>query len=120
MRSIFKSLKFAFRGISYTFTSQRNMRIHVIVAVLAAILGFVLRLEPLEWTVLIIMIALVFSFECLNTALEAVVDKASPEQHPLARIAKDTAAGAVLIMALASVIVGTIIYVTALLRMMGL
>jgi diacylglycerol kinase len=119
MRSLLKSLRFAGKGISHTLSTQRNMRIHVVIGTLAIIVGFVLCLEPLEWTTLLIMIGLALSFECLNTSLEAIVDRASPEQHPLARIAKDSAAGAVLIMAVTAIIVGVIIYGTALLRILA-
>ncbi|MCL1880099.1 MAG: diacylglycerol kinase family protein [Actinomycetia bacterium] len=113
------AFSFAIQGIAYTVRSQRNMRIHLVVAVLAVIAGFVLCLSAVEWSVIVICIALVLATEMLNTAIEAVVDLASPELHPKAKIAKDVGAGIVLIFALLSVISGLIVFVNALIRLVG-
>jgi diacylglycerol kinase len=103
------SFRFAFAGIAYLFRTQRNARIHAVVAVLVCVLAAWLRVTRVEWAILVLSIACVLILEGLNTALEAAVDLASPEIHPLAKIAKDVTAGMVLIAAIASVIVGLVI-----------
>jgi diacylglycerol kinase (ATP) len=103
------SFRFAFAGIGYLFRTQRNARIHAIVAVIVCILAAWLRVTRVEWAILVLSIACVLILEGLNTALEAAVDLASPQIHPLAKIAKDVTAGMVLIAAIASVIVGLLI-----------
>jgi diacylglycerol kinase len=103
------SFRFAFAGIAYLFRTQRNARIHAVIAVIVCLLAAWLRVTRVEWAILVLSIACVLILEGLNTALEAVVDLASPQLHPLARIAKDVTAGMVLIAAIASVIVGLLI-----------
>lgn len=106
---IVRSFYFAFAGLAYLFRTQRNARIHAIIGVLACALGAWLRIARVEWAVLIFTIALVLILEGLNTAVEAAIDLASPQIHPLAKAAKDLAAGMVLIAAIASVAVGLLI-----------
>ena len=103
------SFRFAFAGIAYLFRTQRNARIHLAVAVVACVVAAWLRIPRIDWAILLLTVAGVLVLEGLNTALEAVVDLASPEIHPLARTAKDVAAGMVLIAAIASVGVGVLI-----------
>ena len=103
------SFRFAFAGIAYLFRTQRNARIHIVIAVIVCLLAAWLRVTRVEWAILVLSIACVLILEGLNTALEAAVDLASPEIHPLAKIAKDVTAGMVLIAAIASVIVGLVI-----------
>jgi diacylglycerol kinase len=103
------SFRFAFAGIGYLFRTQRNARIHAAVAVIVCLLGAWLRVTRGEWAILVLTIACVLILEGLNTALEAVVDLASPQIHPLAKIAKDVTAGTVLIAAVAAVTVGLLI-----------
>lgn len=101
-------------GIAHAWRTQRNMRIHAVVAVLAIVLGFLLRIDGSSWCAVVLCIALVFAAECFNTGLEAVVDLVTDDYHELARVAKDCAAGAVYLCALGAVIVGCIVYVPAL------
>jgi diacylglycerol kinase len=103
------SFRFAFAGVGYLLATQRNARIHVALAALACLLAAWLRVTRTEWAILILTIACVIILEGLNTALEAVVDLASPQLHPLAKVAKDVAAGMVLIAAIAAVLVGLLI-----------
>ncbi len=103
------SFSFAFAGIGYLFRTQRNARIHVAAAAVVCLLAAWLRVTRVEWAILVLTIACVLILEGLNTALEAVVDLASPQIHPLAKIAKDVTAGMVLIAAIAAVIVGLLI-----------
>jgi diacylglycerol kinase len=111
------SFRYAFAGIRYLLWTQRNAKIHTALGLAAVALGFLLRIERDEWLVLVLTIALVLAAEGVNTAIEAVVDLASPAYHPLAKIAKDVAAGTVLLIAIASVIVGLILFLPRLLSL---
>ena len=99
----------AFRGWWYVLRTQRNAWLHVVIAGAVFILSLWLRLDVLRWAILILTTAMVFTAEFLNTAIEAVVDLASPHKHPLAKVGKDVGAGAVLIAAAAAVLVGALV-----------
>jgi diacylglycerol kinase (ATP) len=99
----------AFRGWWYVLNTQHNAWIHTTVAVIVLILGLWLKLTARDWALLVLTIAMVFMAEFLNTAIEAVVDLASPVHHPLAKVGKDVGAGAVLVAALAAVLIGLLI-----------
>lgn len=104
------SFKYAWAGLHYAFVTQRNFRIHVLVGTVGLGLGFILQLSRAELAILGIIIALVLALELLNTALEAVVDLTVKQTyHDLAKIAKDCAAGAVLVSALAALLVGVLL-----------
>ena len=103
------SIKHAFHGWWYVLQTQRNAWIHGLVATLVLIVGLWLGLPARDWAVLILTIAMVFAAEFINTAIEAVVDLATQEHHPLAKVGKDVGAAAVLIAALAAVLVGLLI-----------
>jgi diacylglycerol kinase len=107
---IVRSFAFAIAGVAHLFRTQRNARIHLILGVLSCGLGAWLHISRSEWAVVIFTIALVIILEGVNTAIEAVVDLASPAIHPLAKVAKDVGAGMVLIAAIASVTVGLLIF----------
>lgn len=109
----------AFSGIGHAFAEGRNFKIECAVGALAIILGFVFSNSISEWLAVIICIGLVLGAECANTALEALVDLVSPEYHDLARIAKDCAAGAVLIFSVAALIVGVVLYAPPILALLG-
>jgi diacylglycerol kinase (ATP) len=119
MRSFIAAFGFAFAGLGHLFRTQRNAQVHCLVGACAVALGAFLGLERWEWLVLIITITMVLAAEGVNTAVEAAVDVATSERHPLARIAKDVAAGTVLLCAIASVIVGCILFLPHLLRILG-
>jgi diacylglycerol kinase len=103
------SFRHAFRGWWYVLRTQRNAGIHVIIATAVFAVSLWLRLDTLDWAILILTTAMVFMAEFLNTAIEAVVDLASPQKHPLAKVGKDVGAGAVLIAAVAAVVVGALV-----------
>lgn len=107
---IIQSFYFAFCGLAYLFRTQRNARIELVIGAIACALGVWLRITSTEWCVLVLTIAVVLILEGLNTALEAAVDLASPEVHPLAKTAKDVAAGMVLIAAIAAIVIGVLIF----------
>ncbi|MDO5791856.1 MAG: diacylglycerol kinase family protein [Coriobacteriia bacterium] len=107
------------RGLFEAIRSERNLRIDVCVAVVAIALGFALRIDTPSWLAVIICIGMMFALETVNTAIEAVVDLASPGYHELARRAKDCAAGAALAGAFASLVVGCIVYIPPILAFMA-
>ena len=100
----------ALSGIAVAAKGERNMRIHLFAAAVAIALGAWLGLDKGEWVAIVLCCAIVISLECMNTAVEAAVDLASPEIHPLAKKAKDCAAGAVLVSAVGAAVVGCIIF----------
>ena len=100
---------YAFAGLAAAWRTQRNVRIHALVAVLVVLAGALLRLTPGEWALAALAIALVVAVELLNTALEAVVDLVSPGEHPLAKRAKDVAAAAVLVASFGAAAAGALI-----------
>jgi diacylglycerol kinase len=106
MKSLWSSFRYAFRGLWHCIMTQRNFRIHLTAAFYALSLGVFLKVDGARLALLLLTIATVLFAEMLNTAMEALVDLMSAQQHPLAKIAKDVAAGAVLVLAAASVVVG--------------
>ena len=104
-----QSFRHALRGWHYVLRTQKNAWIHSAIAMIVFILGLWLRLPPRDWAVVILTTAVVFAAEFLNTAIEAVVDLASPETHPLAKIGKDVGAAAVLVAALAAILIGLLL-----------
>jgi diacylglycerol kinase len=108
-RSRGRSFRFAFSGWWYVIRTQRNAWVHAVVSVVVILMGFWLQLGPHDWAIIILAIALVWTSEFINTALEAVVDLASPQQHYLARVGKDVGAAAVLIAAVSSAIIGLLV-----------
>lgn len=110
--NLFVSFKYAWSGIAYAFKTQRNFRIHVSIGTLAICLGVFLHLRAVEIAVIGLTSGLVLVMELLNTAIESVVDLAVKQTyHELAKIAKDCAAGAVLVSALAAVLVALVLLV---------
>jgi diacylglycerol kinase len=103
------SFMHAYHGWWYVLRTQRNAWIHAAFSTAVVLVAFWLRLPLRDWAVLFLTIALVWTAEFINTALEAVVDLASPQQHPLAKVGKDVGAAAVLLAALASILVGLLL-----------
>lgn len=101
----------AFRGLWYALRTQRNMRVHVLIALIAIILGIILRISAVEFALIFVAITGVFIAEMFNTVIELCVDLASPNYHPLAKIAKDVSAGAVLLSAMLSIVIGLFVFV---------
>lgn len=109
-KSRIKAFCYAFAGIKYLFAKEVNAKIHFFAALLAIIVGFLLQISIIEWTVIILCIGIVISAEAMNTSIEAICDKVSPEFSELVKVAKDVAAGAVLILAICSVIIAVLIF----------
>ena len=110
-KNIMKSFKYAFEGIFTSLKAEKNMKIHFIIMLLVIILGIMLKISSVEWIICIILFGFVISLELVNTAIENTVDLITQEKHPKAKIAKDVAAGAVLIAAITAAIIGLIIFV---------
>jgi diacylglycerol kinase len=115
-----RSFGYAFAGMVHVLRTQRNAWIHAVMTVLVVALGLWLRIPLTDWPPLLVAVALVWMAEFINSALEAIVDLASPGRHPLARVGKDVGAAAVLIAALSAAAVGLIIFVPPLLARLGL
>jgi diacylglycerol kinase len=99
----------AWAGFAYVLCSERNPRIYMAATALVVALGFWLHLNAREWALVIVAIAFVFTAEMLNTVVECVVDLITLEQHPLAKKAKDVAAGSVLVASMAAAAVGIVV-----------
>jgi diacylglycerol kinase len=108
--ALVRAFRFAFDGAIYVIRSERNARIQLVAAAAATLIGIWLGLGPVEWAVLALTIGLVIGLECLNTAVEITVTLVSPEEHPLAKAAKDVAAGGVLVGAIMSVAIGVFLF----------
>ena len=116
-KPLLKTLSYGFNGILYTLKHERNMVIHFLVMTLVIIAGIVFKITFVEWGVCFVLFALVLSLELMNTALENVVDLVTEEKKAKAKIAKDAAAGAVLVSAIFSVIIGISIFLPRLLNL---
>lgn len=114
------SFVFAFAGLAYVFRTQRNFRIHIAIALLMSLMGWLLGLSLAEWAVFGVMVVVVLAAEMTNTMVEALVDLVSPGYHPLAKVSKDVAAGVVLLTAIGAVVVGLLIFGPKLLAAVGL
>jgi len=108
-RNIFESFRFAFSGLWYALRTQRNTRIHLTITAAVVVLGLCLELSYVQWAVVTLTIGFVLVSEMLNTVAETLVDLISPGFHPLAKIVKDVTAGAVLLAAIVSIVVGLLV-----------
>ena len=118
LTSRIRSFAYAFQGIATLVRTQPNAKIHLLAAVVITIIGFGLKISPLEWCFLAVCIGMVLMAEAFNTAIEFVVDLVSPDHHPLAGKAKDVAAGAVLLSVIFCGIVWGIIHIPKILLLL--
>lgn len=109
--SLLSSFRWAFAGIAACVRRERNMKIHLFAAAAVTAAGLYLHISKTEWLVCLILFGLILGLEMMNTAIEAVVDLVCPHQHPKAKLAKDAAAGAVLVAAIFAAVAGCIIFV---------
>ncbi|MCI8445549.1 MAG: diacylglycerol kinase family protein [Bacilli bacterium] len=105
------SFKHAFEGIGACFQSEQNMKIHVAILCLVVLGGVFFQITTNEWLICMILFGLVLSAELMNTAIETTIDLCMPNIHPKAKLAKDTAAGAVLVLAMISAMIGFLIFI---------
>lgn len=117
LKSRIGSFKFAFRGLWLLLRNEHNSRIHFFAAVIAIAMGFFLKIDLFEWSVLVIVTGMVFIAELFNTSLETISDIVDSEWNEKIRNAKDYAAAAVLVAAIVSLVVGGIIFIPKLLNL---
>ncbi|NLO69732.1 MAG: diacylglycerol kinase family protein [Porphyromonadaceae bacterium] len=117
MNRFLKSFGYAWKGIRSVFESEPNMKIHISITVLVVLFGILFKISIYEWIAVVLSIGLVLTSEMFNTAVETLADKISAEKDPLLGKTKDIAAGAVLISAIISAVVGLIIFVPKVLVM---
>lgn len=104
------SFKFAIDGIIEAYKKEQTFFIVSIITLIVVVFGFICNISSFEWIVVILLIGIVLSLELVNTSIEATIDLITPKYHPLAKLAKDTVAGAVLVSSLVSIILGLIIF----------
>ena len=114
-----RSFKAAFEGIACTYKKEQNIKIHTMISLIVVFGGILFKISYIEWLVCLVLIGFVLMAEFFNTAIEYVVDLASPNIHPLAKAAKDTASAGVLMMAILSAIIGCIIFVPKIIEFVG-
>jgi len=112
------SFGYAWAGIVTLFRNERNARIHLVLAIAAVVLAWLLGFEMVEWALLALVIGFVFVAEAMNTAIEALVDLVSPDFHPRAKVVKDMAAGAVAMAALTAVVMALFLFLPRLLALL--
>ena len=112
-----RSFRYALEGFVTAVTTERNIKVQLAVGVAAIIAGFTLRIDGLSWVLVILCIGLAIFAELVNTAIEAIVDLATQELHPLAKRAKDIAAASVFTLSITSAIVGAIVFIRAFLQL---
>jgi len=115
LKSRFGSLRFALNGLLSLLKNEHNSRIHLIAAMAAIIMGIIMKLDHYEWSLLVIVIGIVFLTELLNSSLESLADLIDPEWNQLIMKAKDYGASAVLISAIVAILVGGLIFIPKLL-----
>lgn len=111
------SFKYAFEGVLSALKTERNLKIHIFIMIFVIIMGIILKISTTEWCICIILFGLVISLELINTAIEIVVDIAMPEINKKAKKAKDISASAVLVSAIASAVIGFIIFLPKILSL---
>ena len=116
MNKLKNSFKYAIEGIITGIKNETNMKIHITIMIFVIIFGIVLKISKIEWIICIILFGLVISSELMNTAIENTVDLITMEKNPKAKIAKDVAAGAVLVNAVTSAIIGLLIFLPKILK----
>ena len=117
---LYKSFGYAFQGIFNTIRTERNIKIHCAAAIMVTIFGIWLQISKTDWMICFILFGLILALELVNTAVEATVDLFTEERKPLAKKAKDAAAGAVLIVAIFAAVIGILIFIPKLLDVAGL
>ena len=118
-KRLVRSFKAAFEGIASTYKKEQNIKIHTIISFIVILGGFIFKINYIEWLVCLVLIGFVMMAEFFNTAIEYVVDLASPEIHPLAKAAKDTASAGVLMMAIISALIGCVIFIPKIIEFVG-
>ena len=119
IRSRLYSFKYAFDGLISLLKNEPNSRIHLVMAILVIVLGFILPLSISEWLIIIMVTGLVFITELINSSIEQAADIIEPEQDPKVKMIKDYAAAAVLVSAIVAVITGGLIFIPKLIDILN-
>ena len=114
-----ESVKHAISGIEYTITHERNFKIETVIAILVCIASIYFKINITEWMIILLTIALVLTLEIINTSIERSIDLVTKEYAELAKVAKDTAAGAVFVMSIFSVCIGISIFLPKIINWIG-
>lgn len=117
-KRFFRSFGYSCAGLKYAFKFEQNMLVHALATIVVIVAGVLLKLTMIEWLLVLLVIGLVIATELINTSIEAVVDLACPEIHPLAKIAKDTASASVFVFAITALIVGILVFVPNILELL--
>lgn len=113
------SVKNCLDGISYVTKSEKNFKREIAFGIIALILSYILKIDKIEFIIILTMICLVLTAEIINTAIERTVDLVTKEYHELARIAKDVSAGSVLVTSIFALIIGIIIFIPKIITLLG-
>ena len=113
------SVKNFLDGISYVTKSEKNFKREIALGIIALILSYILKIDKIEFIIVLTMICLVLTTEIINTAIERAVDLVTKEYHELARIAKDVSAGSVLVTSIFALIIGIIIFIPKIITLLG-
>lgn len=113
------SVKNCLDGISYVTKNEKNFKREIALGIIALILSYILKIDKIEFIIILTMICLVLTAEIINTAIERTVDLVTKECHELARIAKDVSAGSVLVTSIFSLIIGIIIFIPKIITLLG-
>ncbi|MDD6879145.1 MAG: diacylglycerol kinase family protein [bacterium] len=119
-QDIVSSFKHAYEGIKYATVKERNMHIHILFALLVIIFAAIFNISYIEWIICLVLIGLVISLELINTAIEQVVDLITTDENNYAKMAKDLSAGAVLVSAIISAIIGLNIFLPRIIEFLGM
>lgn len=119
IKRLFKSFTYAFDGLKYAFKYEQNILVHTLAMIIVILAGIFFKISVFEWIALFLIIGLVIATELINTSIEATIDLITNEVHPLAKIAKDTAAAAVLVFGLTAIIIGCLIFIPKILVLIG-
>lgn len=114
-----KSYRYATKGVKYTFATQVNIWLHLVIALVVLVLAYLLQFSVEQYLIITIVIGVVIAAELFNTAIEEMTNLLSPEYHQVAGVVKDVAAGAVLVTAVTAAIVGAILFIPPLLELLG-
>ena len=110
-KRLINSFKYAYQGLKYAFKYEQNILVHFLATIIAILLGFIFNISNTEWLVIFLIIGLVIATELINTSIEATIDLITDEINPIAKIAKDTAAAAVLVFGFTALAIAALIFI---------
>ena len=117
IKRFIKSFRYALDGLKYAFKYEQNIIAHTFATILVIAFGIIFHISYIEWLILFLIIGLVIATELINTSIEATIDLITKEKNPLAKVAKDTAAAAVMVFAIIAVILGLMIFIPKILEL---